>query len=129
MSLQLAIALLQEPFSRLGHVAIVQPIELSATASPSVQLLVEPPHWLLMAPRIFDSAFWILSVAAVSGHVFGVPLTMPSLHFWRAFVFVWTYFAKFFAIACWHLAGSPACAAVASAIAATSADATSAKRD
>src|SRR6266404_8776552 len=100
MSLQFPMALLHVPSSKLGQVAIVQPMALSATASPSVQLFVAPPHLLLIPARSFVSAFAILALATASGHVFGVPLTTPSSHFWRAFVFAWTYFAKFFAIVC-----------------------------
>src|SRR6185369_6109028 len=104
MSLQFESAFVQEPFSKFGHVAMFQPIELSDTASPSVQLLVEPPHDLPMPLRSFVSALLIFAVASASGHVLGVPLTMPSRHFWRAFVFAWTYFERSFAISCWHLA-------------------------
>src|SRR6266404_27503 len=102
----LLIALLQDPASKLGHVA-GQPIAAGAMAWSS--------HFEVILSDIFWKAMGILpavsqpSMSLPPGAVLPLPiLTTASLHFWTIFVIVLTYFANSLSIVWRHLKSASA---------------------
>src|SRR5262249_4163459 len=111
MSLQLLMALVQEPFSKLGQaVTEPQPIDASGSSSPVPQIWSAPPQRALMPCWSFacarDRSGAVIGSVWQSVFAGRRPAALASSHLPGALSADWRNLEESFAMARWHRRGS-----------------------